>query len=163
LSHSNSIEIFRLLWNQFFLRGYVTEERRMPGDPKECREHAKRCLKIAQEATNRALRASLEQIAQNWLRLAADLDATKPLLEAWGDPCLFGKLGSRGVDSASSRPLSENDQTERELIANVGAKAFQSDSLLFSSRANSLKSTVAVLENSKPTKKLTGPDDCSRT
>jgi hypothetical protein len=56
----------------------------MPGDPKECREHAKRCLKIAQEATNPALRASLEEIAQQWLRLAADLEATKPLLEEWG-------------------------------------------------------------------------------
>jgi hypothetical protein len=59
----------------------------MPGDPKECREHAKRCLKIAQEATNPALKASLEEIAQQWLRLAADLEATKPLLEEWGDPC----------------------------------------------------------------------------
>jgi hypothetical protein len=64
----------------------------MPGDPKECREHAKRCLKIAQEATNPALRASLEDIAQQWLRLAADLEATKPLLGAWGDPSFLGKL-----------------------------------------------------------------------
>jgi hypothetical protein len=127
----------------------------MPGDPKECREHAKRCLKIAQEATNRTLKASLEEIAQQWLRLAADLEATKPLLEAWGDPCLFGKLGSDGVDSASSRRLSENDQAETELIASVGAEAFQSDSFLFSSRrggANSLESTAAILEESKPGK-----------
>ena len=125
----------------------------MPGDPNECREHAKRCLKIAQEATNPALKASLEEIAQKWLRLAADLEATKPLLEAWGDPGLFGKLGSGGVDSASSRRLSENDQAKAELIANIGAEAFQSNSLLFSSRrglANSLNSTE--LENSKPRK-----------
>jgi hypothetical protein len=92
----------------------------MPGDPKQYREHAKRCLKIAQEATNPALRASLEEIALQWLRLAADLEVTKPLLEAWGDPCLFGKLGSGGVDSASSRRLSENDQAEAELTASVG-------------------------------------------
>jgi hypothetical protein len=37
--------------------------------------------------TNPALKASLEEIAQQWLRLAADLEATKPLLEEWGDPC----------------------------------------------------------------------------
>jgi hypothetical protein len=85
--HSNNIEMLTLLWNQFFLRGYVTQERPMPGDPKECREHAKRCLKIAQEITNPALKDSLEEIAQQWLRLAADLEATKPLLEEWGDPC----------------------------------------------------------------------------
>jgi len=127
----------------------------MPGDPKECREHAKRCLKIAQEATNQALRASLEEIAQQWLRLAADLEATKPLLEALGDPDFFGKLGLGGADSVSSRRLSENDQAETELIANVGAEAFRSDSPLFSSRrsgANSLKSTVATPEDSKPRK-----------
>jgi hypothetical protein len=127
----------------------------MPGDPKECREHAKRCLKIAQESTNQTLKASLEEIAQNWLRLAADLEATKPLLEAWGDPCFFGKLGSGAVNSASSRWLSENDQAQKELIASVGAEAFQSDSLLFSSRrggANSLKSTAAILEETKPGK-----------
>ena len=58
----------------------------MPGDPKEYREYAKRCLKIAQETPNPALRASLEEIAHHWLRLAADLEATKPLLEQWGDP-----------------------------------------------------------------------------
>jgi hypothetical protein len=96
----------------------------MPGDPKECREHAKRCLKIAQEATNPALRASLEDIAQQWLRLAADLEATKPLLEAWGDPCLFAKLESGGLDSANSQ-LSENDQAETELVASVGADSFR--------------------------------------
>ena len=63
----------------------------MPGDPKAYREHAKRCLQIAQEATNPALKVSLEEIAQQWLRLAADFEATKPLLEAWGDPGLFYK------------------------------------------------------------------------
>jgi hypothetical protein len=125
----------------------------MPGDPNECREHAKRCLKIAQETTNPALRASLEEIAEKWLRLAADLEATKPLLEVWGDPCFVGKLRSGGVDSTSSRRLSEKAETE--LIASVGAEAFQSDSLLFSSRpggANSPKSTVSILEDSKPRK-----------
>jgi hypothetical protein len=124
----------------------------MPGDPKEYREYAKRCLKIAQETTNQTLRASLEEIAQQWLRLAADLEATKPLLEAWGDPCFFGKLGSGGVNSASSRQLSENDQADTELIASVGAGAFQSSRR---GGANSLKSTVAIVE--KPRKDWRGP------
>jgi hypothetical protein len=153
-SHSNDIEILTLLWNQFFQRGYVAEERHMPGDPKDYREHAKRCLKIAQETTNPALRASLEEIAHHWLRLAADFEATKPLLEAWGDPCFFGKLTSGGVDPASSRRLSENDEADTELIASVGARAFQSSRR---GGANSLKSTVAILENSKPRKDCRGP------
>jgi hypothetical protein len=126
----------------------------MPGDPKEYREYAKRCLKIAQETTNPALRASLEEIAHHWLRLAADFEATKPLLEAWGDPCFFGKLTSGGVDPASSRRLSENDEADTELIASVGAGAFQSSRR---GGANSLKSTVAIVENSKPRKDWRGP------
>jgi len=47
--HGNNIEIPRCFGINFSC-GYVTEEHRMPGNPKECREHAKRCLKIAQEA-----------------------------------------------------------------------------------------------------------------
>jgi hypothetical protein len=72
----------------------------MPGDPKDYREHAKRCLQIAQETTNPALKASLEQIAQQWLRLAADFEATKPLLEEWGDPCA-SRLQQRGQNGRS--------------------------------------------------------------
>jgi len=71
----------------------------MPSDPKECREHAKRSLQFAHEATNQVLRASLEEIARQWLRLAADLEATKPLLEAWGDPRL-----SAAPESALHKP-----------------------------------------------------------
>ena len=45
----------------------------MPGDPKECREHAKRCLQLADETTNPALKDSLLDISRHWMRLAADL------------------------------------------------------------------------------------------
>jgi hypothetical protein len=82
----------------------------MPGDPKQCREHAKRCLQLAQEATNSALRSSLEEIAQQWMRLATDLEATKPLLEAWGDPGLFASVIAG--DAESSRRLSENSEVK---------------------------------------------------
>ena len=61
----------------------------MPGDPKQCREHAKRCLQLAQEATNPALKDSLSDIAQQWMHLATDLEATKRLLDAWGEPSLW--------------------------------------------------------------------------
>jgi hypothetical protein len=58
----------------------------MPGDPKECREHAKRCLQLAHKATNPVLKESLSDIAQTWMRLATDIEATKRLLDTWGDP-----------------------------------------------------------------------------
>jgi len=55
----------------------------MPGDPKECREHAKRCWALASEVTNPALKESLVESAQRWSRLATDLEATHILLEEW--------------------------------------------------------------------------------
>jgi hypothetical protein len=58
----------------------------MPGDPKECREHAKHCLELASHAPPSSLtRARFEDLAQTWLRLARDLDHSKALLEQWGD------------------------------------------------------------------------------
>ena len=57
----------------------------MPGDPEECREHAKRCWALAAETKNPDLRASLTDLAQRWARLATDLDATDELLKQWSE------------------------------------------------------------------------------
>jgi hypothetical protein len=54
----------------------------MPGDPEECRQHAKRCWALAGEAKNSEVRNSLMEIAQRWTVLAADLEATHKLLKA---------------------------------------------------------------------------------
>lgn len=56
----------------------------MPGDPSECREHAKRCWALAAEATSPAVKESLLELAQRWARLASDLKSTHDLLEKWG-------------------------------------------------------------------------------
>ena len=55
----------------------------MPGDPKECRDHAKRCWQLASETKNPELRESLTDLAQTWARLATDLDVTRALMEKW--------------------------------------------------------------------------------
>lgn len=57
----------------------------MPGDPEECRQHAKRCWALASEARNSEIKNSLVEIAQRWTALAADLEATHKLLKAFGD------------------------------------------------------------------------------
>jgi hypothetical protein len=56
----------------------------MPGDPEECRDHAKRCWALASEVTNPVLKDSLIEAAQRWSRLAVDLEAVHALLEEWG-------------------------------------------------------------------------------
>jgi hypothetical protein len=48
----------------------------MPIDPKECREHASRCLKLANEIPDAVLKDSLTETALRWERLAASMDAT---------------------------------------------------------------------------------------
>jgi hypothetical protein len=57
----------------------------MPGDPEECRAHAKRCWALAGEAKNPEIKNSLLEIAHRWTRLAVDLEVTRELLRKWGD------------------------------------------------------------------------------
>jgi hypothetical protein len=58
----------------------------MPGDPNECREHAKRCQEMAEAAPSPMAKARFEELAQSWLRLASNLEHAKALLDNWGDP-----------------------------------------------------------------------------
>ncbi len=52
----------------------------MPGDPNECREHAKHCLELAAEASSSLAKTRFESLAQTWTRLANDIERTKVLL-----------------------------------------------------------------------------------
>jgi hypothetical protein len=58
----------------------------MPGDPKQCREHAKRCWALASEISNPVLKESLTDVAQRWAVLAAELETMHSLLEALEEP-----------------------------------------------------------------------------
>jgi hypothetical protein len=46
---------------------------------------------MASLATNPTLKESLEDTAQQWIRLASELEATKRLLDEWGDPRFTAK------------------------------------------------------------------------
>ena len=65
----------------------------MPGDPKRCREHAKRCWALASEITNPVLKESLLDAAQRWAVLAAELETIHSLLEALEEPEKGAGLG----------------------------------------------------------------------
>ena len=56
----------------------------MPGNPTECLEHAKACLKLAAEARRESDREHFEQLAERWKALARDLEFTQALLADWG-------------------------------------------------------------------------------
>jgi hypothetical protein len=65
----------------------------MPGDPNECREHAKRCWALASQTKNPVLQESLVDLAQRWAVLAVDLAATRRLLDTWGSEAPDKKTG----------------------------------------------------------------------
>jgi ribosome-binding factor A len=64
------------------IRQYTAEEETMPGDPKERREHAKRCAELAKAATAPEARDQFLSLQMSWIRLAADLDNAKAFIDA---------------------------------------------------------------------------------
>ena len=51
----------------------------MPGNPKECHQHALRCTQLAERATDSQLKAVLKSLAERWLRMAAELERAEAL------------------------------------------------------------------------------------
>jgi hypothetical protein len=55
----------------------------MPGDPKECRQHAARCAELAVAARTPQLRTTFLALSKNWEKLAIQLeDAFAKLTES---------------------------------------------------------------------------------
>ena len=54
----------------------------MPGDPKECRQHALNCVRLAQTAATPQSREDFANLAQTWVRLAEDLERAQAFLAA---------------------------------------------------------------------------------
>ena len=46
----------------------------MPGDPNECRDHARNCLRLAEFAASREATRIFVDLAHSWTRLAIDLE-----------------------------------------------------------------------------------------
>ena len=65
----------------------------MPGDPKECREHAKNCWALASQASNHEMKSHFTALAERWARLAIDLEATHRLLASWSVERVDKKAG----------------------------------------------------------------------
>jgi hypothetical protein len=57
----------------------------MPGDPKECRQHAENCLRLAKEATTEEARKTFAELANKWMMLAGDLKRAQALFDVAKD------------------------------------------------------------------------------
>ena len=54
----------------------------MPGDPKECRQHAVRCAELARLASTPEARETFLSLQMTWIRLAMQLDQARALIKA---------------------------------------------------------------------------------
>ena len=57
----------------------------MPGDPKECRQHALTCVRLAQTSASPQAREQFASLAQTWIKLADDLERSQAFLDALDD------------------------------------------------------------------------------
>jgi len=54
----------------------------MPGDPRQCRLYASRCLALAKRSRNPEARQAFTEMAKTWNRLAAEMEADQTLFQA---------------------------------------------------------------------------------
>jgi hypothetical protein len=64
----------------------------MPGNPEECKEHAKRCWALASQTSNPVLREAFLDLAHRWLAVATDLEYRR-LKQDWDYNTLPKKSG----------------------------------------------------------------------
>ena len=57
----------------------------MSGDPSQCREQAAECVRLANEGATQQSRDEFIELAQVWLKLAAQLESDKGLLDMLGN------------------------------------------------------------------------------
>ena len=59
----------------------------MFGDPKECREHARNCLQLAEASAHAEITRTFVDLAHSWTRLALDLESgPTPATDALCEP-----------------------------------------------------------------------------
>jgi hypothetical protein len=58
------------------------EEAHMPGNFKECRQHAENCRRLAYEAGSVSARHTFLNLADHWERLAAELESAELFIKA---------------------------------------------------------------------------------
>jgi hypothetical protein len=67
----------------------------MPGDPRECRQQAQECLRLAQDATSNPARQDYIALAHTWTQLANMFESDDALLKG---------LSAAGVNVVSLKP-----------------------------------------------------------
>ena len=62
----------------------------MSGDPSQCREQAAECVRLANEGATQQSRDEFIELAQVWLKVAAQLESDRALLDMLDNAHTFG-------------------------------------------------------------------------
>jgi hypothetical protein len=57
----------------------------MSGDPRQCREQAAECVRLANQGTTLEARDEFIELAEVWLKLASAFDSDDAMLDMWSD------------------------------------------------------------------------------
>jgi hypothetical protein len=87
----------------------------MPGDPKECRKHARNCLRFAEASANAEITRTFVDLAHSWTRLALDLESAQALLVAVED---MEQAGS--VTGLATTPKGGHSDDKKRASAQLG-------------------------------------------
>ena len=109
----------------------------MPGDPKECRQHALTCVRLAQTSPSPQAREDFASLANTWLGLATDLEQARAVLDAM-------RATQTHWDGRPSEP------SEHLCIRAVGSAEFPSGSALGIGSPDP-QSRASLLEARRPT------------
>jgi hypothetical protein len=110
----------------------------MPGDPKECRQHAANCMQLAGSATSPNLRRSFIELANHWNNIAAELDDAQSLINTLNQLDLSGPTRpdhSVPADDAGPRQV---NKWSAGASASVGAPILRSGDKAQKQRASRL-------------------------
>ena len=89
----------------------------MPGDPKEARAHAANCRQLAETASSPTVQKTFADLANQWNRLANELDDAYALLNALNELDLksWSEAGSPLPDKSDPK-MSEEDLTTLRVL-----------------------------------------------
>ena len=88
----------------------------MPGDPKECRKHARNCLRLAEASTNAEITRTFVDLAHSWTRLRARPGKRPRSVcgrRGYGK-CRFGRNGPR------HDPKHEHSDAKKKGVRSIG-------------------------------------------
>jgi hypothetical protein len=87
----------------------------MPGDPKECRKHARNCLRLAEASTNAEITRTFVDLAHSWTRLALDLESAHALFVVVEDMENAGSVGMGRATTPSMNIVTPKKRASAQL------------------------------------------------